>query len=308
VDIFDNHNVKLHNIELWSAPWFGFRVFRNSGHLHFDRVNIRPEPNSGNLTSTWRDGFHVKGNRAELLWENCVLEGMNDDAFNISTHSRVITHIFSTQKFKTRQLYPLEPIPWRIGDLMTALDPQTGSIRGSARVISVSAEKSGFNRENAAPFLTIQIDQPIPGLTLEDHLWQPASTNPKTTIKNCIIKQSCRMQSSLTMIGCEVTALLWFYGETIEGPGPQNITLRDCVLRRGRGNPSRALVINGEGINKNSPIRMPRLIENATIKNCEIHGGISIKGADAVTLKHNVFAETNATIELKRNNRLDSAQ
>lgn len=71
-----NTDVCFEDIELWSAPWFGFEIDRNAGKLQFRRVHIRPKPGSARLLSTWRDGFHVKGNRGRLQWQDCIVKGM----------------------------------------------------------------------------------------------------------------------------------------------------------------------------------------------------------------------------------------
>jgi hypothetical protein len=301
IDIFDNHNLDFKNIELWSAPWFGFRVFRNSGELSFNRVHIRPRPGTARVTSTWRDGFHVKGNRAGLIWDNCILEGMNDDAFNISTHCRSVVAVLSPQRFTARQLYPLNPIPWVIGEQVVGLDPSTGRVKGSAVVTALETQPRQHGGQPAAPLLTVTTDQAIPDLAVQDKLWQPASTNPDTLIRNCTIRQSCRMQSSLTMESCSVTALLWFYGESIEGPGPQRVTLRNCVLRRGRGNRTNALIVSGTGRNRGHLLRPPRLIEEVELSNCRIYGGVTIRGAGKVVLKNNRLLEDSALFEVENN-------
>jgi hypothetical protein len=300
-DLFDNTGLRFENVELWSAPWFGFRVFRNSGAVSFKSVHIRPQPGSGRLTSTWRDGFHVKGNRGSLLWEGCILEGMNDDAFNISTHCRGVTEVLAPRRFAARQLYPLNPVPWRVGEEMTALDPQSGRVRGCAVVTKIESEPRMLGDRPSAPLLTVETDTPIPGLAAGDRIWQPASTNPDTLLRNCTIKKSCRMQSSLTMENCDVTALLWFYAETIEGPGPRSITLRGCTLRRGRGNLRNALIIDGEGRRREQSAQPPRLIETVELSNCRIYGGMVIKGAGSLVLQGNQQLERDAPFEVRNN-------
>lgn len=57
-------NVNFEQVDVWAAPWFAFEIFRNTGDVNFRKVNIRPQPGAGRRTSSWRDGFHVKGNSA----------------------------------------------------------------------------------------------------------------------------------------------------------------------------------------------------------------------------------------------------
>ena len=112
------------------------------------------------------------------------------------------------------------------------------------------------------------------------------------------------MQCSMTMDACDVTALLWFYGEGIEGPGPQDVTIQNCTLRRGRGNLKNVLIIAGEGknINLSEIQRSSRLIESVKItENC-IYGGLSIKGAKNVQMTNNRLLEEDAPVSIKNNN------
>ena len=137
LDISDNDTVTLEDVEVWSAPWFGVEVIRNRGHVTFRRVHIRPPPGSGRLTSTWRDGFHVKGNSATLLWEDCILAGMNDDAFNISTHCSSVQERVTPTRLVVLQTFPLGPMPWHEGNTLAAADFASRTRLGSARIVGV---------------------------------------------------------------------------------------------------------------------------------------------------------------------------
>ncbi|MHC5056430.1 MAG: hypothetical protein ACYTKD_17170 [Planctomycetota bacterium] len=255
LDIYDNDTVTFEDVELWSAPWFGFRVMRNSGAVTFRRVHIRPKPGTGRLTSTWRDGFHVKGNSGTLLWEDCVLTGMNDDAFNISTHSSRVREVRSPTEIVVLQKFPLNPMPWREGAMLVAADFDARTLLGEARVVKVadSDETREINGKPAATPVTLELDRPVEGLGVGTMVWQPESTNPRTTLRRCRIEKSCRLQSPVTLESCEVTAFLWFYGEQVEGPFPSNVTVRDCVLRRGRGNPRMAVSFVGRRKSADGP-------------------------------------------------------
>ena len=152
-EIRDNDAVTLEDVELWSAPWFGFNISRNRGAVAFRRVNIRPKPGAGRLMSLWRDGFHVKGNSGSLLWEDCVLDGMCDDAFNISTHSSVVHRVLSPTRIEVRQKFPLLPIPWSEGASLIAVDEAAHRLLGSARVdeVTVGPEPPLIQGKPAAP-------------------------------------------------------------------------------------------------------------------------------------------------------------
>lgn len=306
LQIYDCRDVSLEDVEVWSAPWFGFRVFRNEGGVTFKRVHIRPKPGTRRLMSTWRDGFHVKGNRGRLLWEDCRLIGMNDDAFNISTHSRMVKKILSPTEILLQQLYPLEPIPWRTGEDMFAADPQTKTLRTSAVVKAIKSEPRLHSGRPAAPLLTVKLNRPIPELQVGDTVWQPASTNPDTTLRRCYIEQSCRLQTPVVLEDSEVRALLWFYGESIEGPFPSNFAIRNSRLYRGRGNREFAVVISGEPkhVSHQESLPLPRAIHNISIIGNEIYGGFSLKGAEKVRMENNRLLEKGAKTVIEQNEKL----
>lgn len=297
IDISDNETVTMEDVELWSAPWFGVHVIRNSGPVTFRRVHIRPKPGSGRLTSTWRDGFHVKGNSGALLWEDCILSGMNDDAFNISTHTSRVRRIISPTVIEVLQAFPLNVMPWHEGKTLAATDPKSRIKLGTARIVTVtgSATERQINGAPAATPVTIEIDRPIPGLGIGAMVWEPESANPDTTLRRCTIRNSCRFQSPVTLEACDITAFIWFYGEAIEGPFPSNVIVRDCILRRGRGNPRLAISFAGRLAGHNGP----SAIHDVVFERNRVWGDLSMTGVDRVRFADNQFLEPGASAQRK---------
>jgi hypothetical protein len=241
--IEENQNVRFENINLWSAPLFAVNVARNSGDCVFRHFDIRPKPGTARLTSSWRDGFHVKANYASLLFEDCHLEGMNDDAFNTATLSSRVTEMLDPATIRVRQNFPHAFVPYRVGDMLAAFDTVGGKLPGRAKVIAVVEEK---NRDAANPDrpvvpLKLTLDHALPGLKSDDVVWNESSANPHTIIRRCTIRNSCRFQSPVTVEDCDITALCWFYGDNLEGPLPANVMIKNSRLRAGRGNPTLAV-------------------------------------------------------------------
>ncbi len=305
--IHDNENVSLEDIELWAAPWFGFNVMRNTGTLTFRQVHVRPKPESGRAMSVWRDGFHVKGNRATLLWEDCMLEGMNDDAFNISTHSSAVTRLYAPTRVEVRQKYPLAHIPWRVGDTLVAADEAAGQLLGAAVVVAVEEEPAPapINGPPAAPRTTLMLDKGIAELHIGTMVWAREAANPETTLRRCTIRQSSRMQSPMTLQACDVTGLLWFYAEHIEGPFPSGITVKDSVLRRGRGNPTHAVIFSGAPDEfPSEPSRPARAIHDVIFTGNTVWGGFVMRGVENARITDNAFLETGAPRLMEGNHAL----
>ena len=237
-----NLGATVEDVEIASAPWFACMIQRNEGTVTFRRVNVRQPPGTARITSSWRDGIHAKGNRAVLTFEDCILDGMNDDSFNLATFiSRV--EVVDGPRLRVRQNFPLVYIAWRPGDTLRAYAAATGSLLGEARVVAV--EEAPASKPDHAPAVTLTLDPPPAGLAKGDQVWAVEATNPGSELRRCTIRNSCRFQTPVTLEACDAAAFLWFYGEHIEGPLPSGSVVRNCSLRAGRGNSEIALSIDG---------------------------------------------------------------
>jgi hypothetical protein len=295
-------NVAWSDVEVWSAPWFAFQIFRNAGDLTFLRVHIRPEPGSGRITSSWRDGFHVKGNRGNLLFEDCILEGMNDDAFNISSHAWKVTKVFSPDHVRMKQIFPLQFMPMQPGGALLILSADGSRRLAPARISEIRGmpgdeiytPPDGTFEERLVPELELFLDHPVEGLAEGCCLWDITAANPHTVIRGCRIRNSCRFQSGVTLDKCDVSALLYFYSAEVEGPMPSGSVVRDCVLRQGRGNAQYAVVFNGWRGGQ-APAQLPPdeefPLQNIVFENNTVCGGFKIDGAFSVQLRRNNFPD-----------------
>ncbi|NLF57481.1 MAG: right-handed parallel beta-helix repeat-containing protein [Candidatus Hydrogenedens sp.] len=297
----DNTDALFEDVELWSAPWFGFELLRNGGALTFRRVHLRPRPGSGRWMSLWRDGFHVKGNSAALRWEDCEVFGMNDDAFNISTHASTVRRVEAPDWIVVSQAFPLGYVPWRESGMLAAADRDTGRLFPTRRIVKVEeGPPRVISDKPAAPGeIALTLEAPAPELAEGVMVWDPEQANPDTLLKNCVIGMSCRMQSPVRMEGCDVTALLWFYCEHLEGPFPSGVRITDCTLRRGRGNPDKALIFSGQP--KGNEAAPPRAIHDIVIENSRIYGGVAVEGVENARITGNRFLEAGAAVVLRGN-------
>jgi hypothetical protein len=126
-------------------------------------------------------------------------------------------------------------------------------------------------------------------------VWEPESVNPRAVLRRCVIQNSCRFQCPVTLEACDVTALLWFYGEEIEGPFPSHVVVRDCLLRRGRGNPRLAVSFAGRARGDGRP----SAIHDIVFERNRVWGDLSIFGVDRVRLDGNEFPETGASVRIE---------
>ncbi|MGL4400809.1 MAG: hypothetical protein ACRCXD_13135 [Luteolibacter sp.] len=293
-------NVQVEQMETWSAPWFAWEILRNSGELVFRNTHIRPQPGSGRITSSWRDGFHVKGNCGKLLFEGCVLEGMNDDAFNISTHGWRVIDVPAPDLVLVRQIFPIQYMPMQVGGNAFVLSADGTRRLAPAGIREIREIFRKGDRPDLAPDLELLLDRKLEGLAKDCVVWDMSTSNLDTTIRRCRIGNSCRFQSPVTLDGCESDALLFFYSDTVEGPFPSGSVVRNCVLRQGRGNLSNAIAIQGwrEGTTASgtpaSASAMP--LSNIRFENNQIHGGVSASHAASLVFRNNHFSEGPAAL------------
>ncbi len=289
IELDGNRDVLVEDLEVWSAPWFACVVQRNDGTVTLRRVHVRPKPGTSRITSSWRDGMHVKGNRAQLLFEDCVLDGMNDDSFNIATFLSRVEALEGT-RLRVRQNFPLSYVAWREGDTLAGYAPTRGTLLGRVRVVAVAETPNPHPR--FAPDVTLTLDRKLLGAAAGDQVWAVEAANPNTTIRRCTIRNSCRFQSPVTLEDCDVIAFLWFYGEHIEGPIPSGSAVRGCRLKLGRGNPELAVSCDGRLHGLPGPTAAaaePPLI-GLRFENNEIDGRMEIQHAQQVRLVGNRFA------------------
>ena len=192
--IEEYQDVRFEDMNVWSAPLFAVNVARNRGECIFRRFNICPKPGTGRLTSSWRDGFHVKGNYARLLWEDCHLEGMNDDAFNIATpflasRRGTVTH----DEMRIRQNFPLGVRSVSNGRYARGLRRLRRELLGEAKVIRAVAEGAvdAVHPDRPAPQYRLTLDRAMVGIAKGDLVGtNPTRPNPNTTLRRCKIFNS----------------------------------------------------------------------------------------------------------------------
>jgi hypothetical protein len=298
VRIMECEDVYFNNINIWSAPWFAIGVTRNRGNVEFKNVNICPKPGTDRITSSWRDGFHVSSNYARLLWENCLIKGTNDDAFNISSFASSVLSVNADESITIKQDYPLNIVPYEVGDIVKIYDVLNGRFLGKAKVKS----SKGFVQTGVpkAPEIRLVLDRPIEDIHAGCQLWNESSANPKTTLFHCEIYNSCRFQSAIIIDSCEIKALSWFYGDNTEGPIPSNILIKNSKLFLGRGNPTSVVVFSGN-MTSNGVLIAPKepVISNVVLENNVIDGALRIAYADNVSLLGNKFLLPRSGIFLK---------
>jgi len=295
----NNRDVHFENVDIWSAPWFAFGIIGNTGELTFRHTHVRPKPGTTRLTSSWRDGFHVKNNRASLLWEDCIVQGTNDDAFNISEHTSSVVHAATATDLTIRQIFPLGIAAMQVGDRLVAYDKRKARTAGSARIKAIAVEQAAVDGSNpVAPLFHVSLDRPFALAQPEGALiWNDNDSNPNTVLRRCRIDESCRFRSAVTLEQCEINALSWFTGELYETPISGDVVVRDCTLRTGYGNPRIAVAIDAPVFDGKAP-EQP-VLRNYLFAGNKIWGDVVLHDCEMVAFEDNTFFDHNAHLDIR---------
>ena len=289
-------DILFQNVEVWTAPWFSFQLFRNRGDVTMQQVHVRPRPGSGKVLSSCRDAYHAKGNRGQLLFEDCVLSGLGDDAFNISTHCSRIRKINTPTDIEIRQQFPIQYIPFDVGDTLVVMDGANNEIIAERRILAIEEEAvKTADRESAsydtqfsgnAPVVRLRLDAPIEGMQVGQVAFDRQSSNPSNIIRGCSMDRSSRFQANVELEKCRIEAFTWFYGDQIEGPGPETVSVRDCEVRA-------KMAFSGWGGSKVPNDYKPRaetvMLKSVTLEGNELWGPVTIQKALEVKLSGNRF-------------------
>ena len=110
----------VEDISLYSSPIYGL-MFRNSTAPHVNRVKIMLKPGSSRLLATCADGIFFDGGPEGPIMENCLLQGVMDDAVVLMVNNGKILRIEDEQ---TIFLYLFWRTAVRPGDVLEGIDAE----------------------------------------------------------------------------------------------------------------------------------------------------------------------------------------
>ncbi len=228
-------NVQLENITVYSNPGMGVtgEECRNMSIRHL-KIMIRP--GSGRWMSSTADATHFRACRGTIVMENCLFEGMGDDATNVrSSEYLLISETVSNNKLslKTGNRYGQDPLPPRVGDKL--------EISSSSRPLLAYATLTVRSVEVAqgGKALVIGFSEKLPAKVRAGDIVGDASSCPVLRIRNCtvirnrargfIIKtrnaliEDCTFQDiCASAVALETDVVAWW-----EAIGSRDVTIRN---------------------------------------------------------------------------------
>jgi len=287
--------VQVENITIYCSPGFGLHGY-GSEDIVLKKLKVMPKPGSGRWMSTTVDATHFSGCRGTLIMEDCIFEGMGDDATNIHGGYGVVAEQLDEKTLSLRRIGTMPQIGDRLelGSGDNPLVPYT-----TATVSSVKADK---NTRGAV----VQFSEALPEQTGEGDIVGNASTCPVVRIRRCtvyrnrargfliktrdVIIENCTFQStSSAALNINSDINVWW-----ESIGTRDVVVRnnqfiDCKFESSYHD---ALIdIFAElpgGQQASAGVHRRITIENNIIRNT---GGTAIKvgSADGVVIHNNIF-------------------
>lgn len=226
--ILNNTNIALKDCNVYSACKFMFFLRGNTDKVVFENFNVTPDPaeyNGDIRIVGWRDGFHCKENRAQLIWKDCTLKWVYDDMFNISCTMTKISDIEETASGTAFTLYCPETAStynyMKAGDRISIYNSSTGKLVGVSTIKRVRSGKIYLNDE-------------ISGLKNGLYVAVDSLAAPDSQIINCDIRGTMRFRTPMYIVDSDIHCTrMWLAfelagGRYLEGPVAENILFSNC--------------------------------------------------------------------------------
>lgn len=267
--VISNTDLTLENFKIHSCARFGMFIGQNEGIMNFTDVDFVPADNDldrdMNFTS-WRDAFHVKDNRAKFNWKKCDITGNYDDAFNISSSTLYLSD-YNVAKNRVTLVwnehnnglyYTIKP-----GDTLNIIDTESGEDFGTAKVKRVVQQSGGKN--------IVVLEEPLDLINNLGTTVLAFFTNrcaPNSTITDCNFSGTFRFRGPITISNTKIYNMRTWIDlyDDVEGPIPENITYKNCVIDSKDGDTA-AMII---GANSGNVDEYGYHIKNIRFEDCKL--------------------------------------
>lgn len=227
------NGVSLSNILIYSGAGMGVVGFANT-NVNIDNLQIKRF--GTRWMSTCADGIHLSSTRGAININNCFLQGMGDDGFNIHGMYYKVQYVSGNSLCLRDASSNSAPNWWDIpvnGDVLSIIDPATMIKKGEATVVSSSSDAGNV-------CLLVNFNSIGTSISSGDFLYDKNAvatlnitntTVEKNRARGMLIQTSNVNVSGCTFNQCSGTAVLITSttgGYFIESSPPDNVTVRDC--------------------------------------------------------------------------------
>jgi parallel beta-helix repeat protein len=173
--------VHLENVNIYSNPGMGV-TGDECRDINIRHLRVMLKPGSGRWMSCTADATHFAGCRGTIIMEDCLFEGMGDDATNVrSGHYLLVSGRLDNNRLriKTGYRYGSDLTPPEIGDKLE-IGSEDKPLLSYATVTVRSVEKDTLDRS-----LVIGFSEKLPENTGKGDVVGNASSIPVLRIRNC---------------------------------------------------------------------------------------------------------------------------
>jgi hypothetical protein len=174
-------NVNLENVIIYSNPGMGV-TGDECRDISIRHLNVMLRPGTGRWMSCTADATHFAGCRGTITMENCLFEGMGDDATNVrSGHYLLVSERLDNNKLRIKTGYPYgnDLTPPEIGDKLE-LSGEDKPLLPYATLTVSSVDRDTLNKS-----LIIGFSEKMPEKTGKGDAVGNASSIPVLRIRNC---------------------------------------------------------------------------------------------------------------------------
>ena len=223
------------NIEVWAAPSFIANVRENDAEIYFENVDYVPGAENDREIKmvSWRDGYHVKDNRRPIHWNECDVDVLFDDVFNVSNTLGYITSVKNGNRFTVTQyeLYTygsFHPFSCREGDVIDVFSSK-GVYAGEATIRRI------IENPNGTMDLVLDYGESLRKMEEGWLVGNRDTCAPGSTVTNSRFTGTFRFRREIRIENCVFDMLITWIREdgSVEGPIPGNIDYINCTFNGG---------------------------------------------------------------------------
>jgi hypothetical protein len=174
-------NVQIENVTIYSNPGMGV-TGDECRDISIRHLKVMLRPGSGRWMSCTADATHFAGCRGTIIMENCLFEGMGDDATNVrSGHYLLVSDRLDNNKLRIKAgyRYGSDLTPPEIGDKLE-ISSEDKPLLSYATVTVRSVETDTLDKT-----LVIGFSEKLPERTIKGDVVGNASSIPILRIRNC---------------------------------------------------------------------------------------------------------------------------
>ncbi|MFC1694403.1 right-handed parallel beta-helix repeat-containing protein, partial [Candidatus Latescibacterota bacterium] len=173
-------NIILNDITIYACPGMGLYA-HDSSNFTLTRFNVMIRPETGRWMSSTADATHFNNCRGSITLEECLFEGMGDDATNIhgaymAVDERLGEKTVALKTGRGRRM----PSYVRVDDILEFSSPVENPLQPYIENVVISVIPDEQNRR-----LIVEVADTLPGQTSRGHIVGNISTTPSARILNC---------------------------------------------------------------------------------------------------------------------------